>query len=229
MDEKTAAGGKASVLVADDHPIVRDGLVQLISQQTDLECCGEAATQAEVTEKVAALAPALLLLDLRLKDGDGLELIKSLKARFANLRMLVLSQFDEQLYAERALRAGAMGYIMKEQASQEVIAAIRTVLAGSIYVTPAMNARLLRKVVGAKSPGDESSLEQLTDRELQVLQFLGSGSSTREIAARMSLSIKTVETYREHLKHKLALRNADELIYFARDWMEQRHQSPRRR
>lgn len=218
---------KARVLVADDHPIVRDGLAQLINQQSDLECCGQAATQAEVFRVIAAEQPDLLLLDLRLKDGDGLELIKSLKVQHPSLPILVISQFDEQLYAERALRAGALGYVMKEQASKEVIEAMRTVLAGNIYVTPTMNAYLLQKAIGAKASAGETSVDQLTDRELQVLQLLGDGLSTREIAARMSLSVKTVETYREHLKHKLALRNADELMFYARNWAEKKRNPAR--
>jgi DNA-binding NarL/FixJ family response regulator len=215
------------VLVADDHPIVRDGLVQLINQQSDLICCGQAANQMEVFANVAALQPQLLVLDMRLKDSDGLELIKSLKAQYAELPILVLSQFDEELYAERALRAGALGYVMKEQASKEVVDAMRTVLAGKIYVTPAMTARLLQKAITTKAGPADPSLENLTDRELQVLQFLGTGLSTREIAAKMRLSIKTVETYREHLKHKLGLRNAEQLVYYARNWAEKSLGSPR--
>jgi len=215
------------ILVADDHPIVRDGLVQLINQQADLICCGQAATQTEVFAAVNAHRPELLVLDLRLKDGDGLELIKSLKSQYPDLPILVLSQFDEELYAERALRAGAFGYVMKEQASKEVVDAMRTVLAGRIYVTPAMTARLLQKAIATKQPSAEPSAENLTDRELQVLHYLGGGLSTREIAAKMRLSIKTVETYREHLKHKLGLRNAEELVYYARNWAEKNLGSPR--
>lgn len=216
------------VLVADDHPIVRDGLVQLINQQVDLVCCGQAATQPEVFAAVTTLQPELLVLDLRLKDSDGLELIKSLKSQLPELPILVLSQFDEELYAERALRAGALGYVMKEQASKEVLDAMRTVLAGKIYVTPAMTAKLLQKALATKPATAEPSADKLTDRELQVLQCLGTGLSTREIAAQMRLSIKTVETYREHLKHKLGLRNADELVYYARNWAEKNLGSPRR-
>lgn len=215
------------VLVADDHPIVRDGLVQLINQQADLICCAQASTQTEVLAAVTAHRPELLVLDLRLKDGDGLELIKSLKSQHPELPVLVLSQFDEELYAERALRAGALGYVMKEQASKEVVDAMRTVLAGRIYVTSAMTARLLQKVITTRLPSAEPSAENLTDRELQVLHYLGTGLSTREIAAKMRLSIKTVETYREHLKHKLSLRNAEELVYYARNWAEKNLGSPR--
>lgn len=215
------------VLVADDHPIVRDGLVQLINQQADLTCCAQASTQTEVFAAVTAHRPELLVLDLRLKDGDGLELIKSLKSQHPELPVLVLSQFDEELYAERALRAGALGYVMKEQASKEVVEAMRTVLAGRIYVTSTMTARLLQKAITNRLTSAEPSADNLTDRELQVLHCLGTGLSTREIAAKMRLSIKTVETYREHLKHKLNLRNAEELVYYARNWAEKNLGSPR--
>jgi DNA-binding NarL/FixJ family response regulator len=215
------------VLVADDHPIVRDGLVQLINQQADLICCAQASSQTEVFAAVTAHRPELLVLDLRLKDADGLELIKSLKSQHPELPILVLSQFDEELYAERALRAGALGYVMKEQASKEVVDAMRTVLAGRIYVTSAMTARLLKKAITTRPPSAEPSTDNLTDRELQVLHCLGIGLSTREIAAKMRLSIKTVETYREHLKHKLGLRNAEELVYYARNWAEKNLGSPR--
>lgn len=215
------------VLVADDHPIVREGLVQLINQQADLICCAQASTQTEVFAAVTAELAELLVLDLRLRDGDGLELIKSLKSQHPELPILVLSQFDEELYAERALRAGALGYVMKEQASKEVLDAMRTVLAGRIYVTSAMTARLLQKAITTKLPSAEPSAENLTDRELQVLHYLGTGLSTREIAAKMRLSIKTVETYREHLKHKLGLPNAEKLVYYARNWAEKNLGSPR--
>lgn len=225
--EPATSNPRKRVLVADDHPIVRDGLVQLINQQADLMCCGQAATQTEVFAAITSHRPELLVLDLRLKDGDGLELIKSLKSQHPDLPILVLSQFDEELYAERALRAGAFGYVMKEQASKEVVDAMRTVLAGRLYVTQAMTARLLQKAITTKQPFAEPSAENLTDRELQVLNYLGSGISTRDIATKMRLSIKTVETYREHIKHKLGLRNAEELIYYARNWAEKNLGSPR--
>lgn len=228
LDKKTQVSPqKGRVLVADDHPIVRDGLVQLINQQADLICCAEAATQAEVFAAVTSHKPDLLVLDLRLRDGDGLELIKSLKSQHPDLPVLVLSQFDEELYAERALRAGALGYVMKEQASNEVVDAMRMVLKGKIYVTPEMTARLLQKAITSRPATTAPTSENLTDRELQVLQFLGSGLSTREIAEKVRLSVKTVETYREHLKHKLNLRNSEELIYYARSWVEKNMGTPR--
>lgn len=225
--ESAKSIARKRVLVADDHPIVRDGLVQLINQQVDLICCAQADSQTAVFAAVNTHRPELLVLDLRLKDADGLELIKSLKSQHPELPILVLSQFDEELYAERALRAGALGYVMKEQASKEVVDAMRTVLAGRIYVTSTMTARLLQKAITTRPPSTELSTDNLTDRELQVLHCLGIGLSTREIAAKMRLSIKTVETYREHLKHKLGLHNAEELIHYARNWAEKNLGSPR--
>jgi DNA-binding NarL/FixJ family response regulator len=217
---------KARVLVADDHPLVREGLAQVINQQSDLVCCATVATHPEVLAAIVDHKPEILVLDLRLKTGDGLEFIKSLKTQHPQLAVLVLSQFDEALYAERALRAGALGYVMKEQASDEVLVAIRTALGGRIYVTPAMNAQLLHKLLTIKPCSSDPSIEHLTDRELEVLQLLGHGKSTREIAEQIRLSTKTVETYREHLKHKLKLRNAEELVYHARQWVEKNSDLP---
>jgi DNA-binding NarL/FixJ family response regulator len=212
------AAPKARVLVVDDHPMMRGGLIQLINQQIDLICCGEAGTVAEARVAVASLNPDLVMLDLRLKGGDGLELIKSLRSEFAGLRILVLSQYETPHYVERALRAGALGYVVKEQAAEEVLTAMRTVLAGEVYLTRALAARLLHTFVGALPGTPRAGVEQLTDRELQVLHLLGAGMSTREIAAELSLSFKTIETHRENIKRKLGLRGAAELVHYASDW-----------
>jgi DNA-binding NarL/FixJ family response regulator len=209
---------KARVLVVDDHPMMRGGLIQLVNRQSDLTCCGEAGTVAEAQVAVAQLKPDLVLLDLRLKGGDGLELIKSLRSQYAKLRILVLSQFDAPHYAERALRAGALGYVVKEQAAEEVLSAIRTVLAGEVYLTRALAARLLHTFVGTVPGIPRAGVEQLTDRELHVLHLLGSGMSTREVAIELSLSFKTVETHRENIKRKLGLHGAAELIHYASAW-----------
>lgn len=209
---------KARVLVVDDHPMMRDGLMQLINRQIDLTCCGEAATAVETQSAVAMLRPDLVLLDLRLKDGDGLELIKSLRGQFPSLRILVLSQYEAPHYVERALRAGAMGYVVKDQAAEEVLSAIRSVLAGEVYVTRTLAARLLNTFVGT-SPGiARAGVECLTDRELHVLHLLGAGMSTRKIATELCLSFKTIETHRENIKRKLGLRGAAELIHYASEW-----------
>ena len=223
---------KTRILVVDDHPMVRDSLIRLISKERDLMCCGEAGTAAEAQAAVAKHRPDLVILDLRLKSGDGLELIKCLKALRPNLRILILTQYDAPLYAERALRAGALGYLIKDQAADEVLNAIRTVLSGEIYLTRAMAGLMLHKMVGAtgKQPrtGVEQliGVEQLTDRELHVLQLLGAGLSTREIATCLKISFKTIETHRENIKFKLGLQNAAELIHFATNWASQQGSLP---
>jgi len=218
------ANGKAGVLVVDDHPIVCQGLTDLIDSQNDLFCCAGVQDLAKAQEAVIAQKPDVVLLDLRLGQADGLESIKTLISRFENLRIVVIYQFDETVYAERSLRAGAMGYVMKDQATEEVLGAIRTVLAGQVYLSRAMTSRVLQTNFNGKSNPRAASVEKLTDRELHVLQLLGVGISTRKIAGQMNLSVKTVETYREHLKHKLGLSNSTELVHYATHWVEQRSQ-----
>lgn len=211
---------KAKILLVDDHPLVLTGLAQIVNSQSDLITCAEASTPAETISAVATHHPDLVVLDLRLKGGDGLELIKALKAQFAALRILVLSQFDEALYAERCLRAGAQGYLMKDQATAELLGAIRTVLKGEVYLNRTMANRLLQKTFASQPLPRAARVEKLTDRELQVLLLLGTGMGTRKIASQLNLSVKTVETYREHLKQKLDLPGATELIHFATHWVE---------
>lgn len=214
---------KTCVFVVDDHPLVRNGLAQIINQQSDMICGAEASDPVEALKFFRRESPEIILLDLRLKNYDGLEFIKSLKSLHPSVRILVLSQFDEELYAERALRAGAQGYIMKDRATEEVLDAIRTVRAGDIYLTRAMTNRLLQKTLSTRLPRN-NDVEKLTDRELHVLQLLGTGMSTREISKQLKLSVKTIETYREHLKHKLDLDSAAALVQYATQWVEK--QSP---
>jgi len=215
------SSAKARILIVDDHPMVRDGLIRLITQHADLACCGEAGTVSETMAAVAAQKPDLIILDLRLKGGDGLDLIKSLLAQQPELRILILSQYEAPLYAERALRAGAIGYVVKEQAAEEILSAIRTVLAGEVYLTRGMAALLLHKFVGNPKASHRNGAEQLTDRELHVLHLLGAGLSTREIAGELKLSFKTIETHRENIKRKLGLQNATALIHYATQWSRQ--------
>lgn len=203
----------------DDHPLIREALSSAINRQSDFICCGQADNAAEAQRTIQEMLPDLILLDLWLDGGDGLELIKVLKARFPAVRILILSQFDEALYAERVLRAGALGYVMKEQPSREILAAMRTVLSGQIYVSPVIAARMLHKMTENRREGKDGNIENLTDRELQVLQLLGAGMSTRKIAEELTLSFKTVETHRENIKRKLGLRDAVELIRFAAEWV----------
>lgn len=218
----TPLSHKTRVMIVDDHPMVREGLARLIGQQPDLVCCGEAATVAETQILVGKLNPDLVILDLRLKNADGLDLIKTLRSQFPSLRILILSQYEAPLYVERALRAGALGYVVKEQAADEVLTAIRTVLGGEVYLTRSMAGLLLHKFVGASSKKPtHAGIEDLTDRELHVLQLLGAGLSTREIAGELKVSFKTIETHRENIKRKLGLRGAAELVHYAVEWARQ--------
>jgi DNA-binding NarL/FixJ family response regulator len=211
---------KQRVLVAEDHPVVRHAVAQLINQQADLVSCGTAESVCELSAAVRAEHPDLLLLDLGLKDGNALPHIPALHEEFPALRILVLSQYDENLYAEPALQGGARGYIMKEVASEEVLNAIRSVLRGETYLSPKLSARLPNKYVGIKSPAIIPALEHLSPRELEILQLLGAGLGTREVAEQLGLSIKTVETYREKLKAKLELNTGEELLRWASLWVE---------
>jgi DNA-binding NarL/FixJ family response regulator len=207
-------GGRQRVLLVDDHPLVRSGLMEMINRTGDLLCCGEAGNMTEAQKAVAELKPDLVLLDLRLHNGDGLELVKIFKARFPSLKMLILSQLDEMTYAERVLRAGAMGYVMKENATREVLSAIRTVLAGEIIASEKIKLLAVRRMAGAKN----NAVEKLTDRELQILQLLGRGFGTKKISAALCLSDKTIQTHRERIKCKLELPNAASLVHFATAW-----------
>lgn len=212
---------KVRILVVDDHPMIRDGVKRLINGQSDLDCCGEAASESEALAAMERLKADLVILDLRLGTSDGFELIKTLKVQHPALRILVLSQYDSQLCVERALRAGAMGYVVKEQAAEEILTAVRTVLAGQIYLTRAMAAIILHHFVGAGQGTNCAGFEQLTDRELHVLQLLGAGMSTRQIAAEVKRSFKTIETHRENIKRKLGIHNSDELVHYASQWAQQ--------
>ena len=216
-----APKAKTRVFVADDHPFIRVGLTHLINKEADMTVCGEAETIAAVRSGLEKSQPDVLLTDLCLGDGDGLELIKSLKAQFPKLPILVLSQQEEPLFAERTLRAGASGFIMKERATQDVLEGIRTVLAGDLFVSRKVAALAMRKLVGGGSdPAAKGGTEVsgLSDRELQVFRLLGAGKGTKDIAEALKLSPKTVETYRENIKHKLDLPNATALIHRATEW-----------
>ena len=213
----TTIPGKTRVLVADDHPMMRDSLVRLLEQQPDMCCCAEAGTVGETQEKIGQCRPDMVIMDLRLRNGDGIELIKSLKAQQPALPILVFSQHDSSVYAERSLRAGAMGYVTKDHAAEDLLEAIRTVASGRIYLTRGLAALLLHRFVGtpAKKGGDA---QILTDRELHVLELLGTGLSPREAATALNISFKTVETHRENIKRKLGLHTATALTHYAVEW-----------
>jgi DNA-binding NarL/FixJ family response regulator len=209
-----ARAGKARVLVVEDHPIVRLGLCQLINAEPDLEACGEAAGAQEALERLEECSPDAAVVDVALNGRNGIELVKDLKARRRDLPVLVLSMYDESLYAERALRAGAMGYVMKEEAASQVLAALRRVLNGHVYLSDRLSSTMVRRVLDGTAAGG-SPLEQLSDRELEVFQLIARGLPMREIARRLHRSVKTVETHREHLKAKLGLKSSGELLRYA--------------
>lgn len=210
-----AGPAKRRIFIVDDHPIVRQGLVQLINKEQDLAVIGEGEDVYESLRAIRAAAPDLCLVDVSLKGGDGLELLKELKAFNGDLAVLILSMHDEKLYAERALRAGARGYIMKQEPPQTLIDAVRSVLAGEIYVSPKMGVTLLHRMVGNKGAADRTPMDSLTDRELEIFRMIGAGMRVREIADKLILSTKTIEAHREHIKEKLGFKTSAELLRFA--------------
>ena len=209
---------KATVLLVDDHPIVRQGLTQLINQEPDLAVCGHAADANSAFHAIATYRPDIVILDISLDGPDGLSVLKDIRLSDAALPVLILSMHDESLYAERALRAGANGYIMKQEATERVLEAIRRIRGGEVYVSDRIAKRLLRQVVSSPAPG-KSPMEALTDRELAVFRLIGKGRGTREIADELHVSVKTVETYQAHIKEKLSLKNARELVQHAFQWV----------
>jgi DNA-binding NarL/FixJ family response regulator len=206
---------KVKVLLVDDHPVVRQGLARLINDEADLCVCGEADSVAVALEMIAKLEPDLAVIDISMGGTDGIELIKELKATRPGLLALVLSMHDESLYAERVLRAGAKGYVTKQEAAEKVLTAIRKVLAGEVYVSERIASRLLKAVAGSRQDAAQSPLDRLSDRELQVFRLIGGGMSVREIADKLFLSVKTIETHREHIKEKLNLKSSSELLRYA--------------
>jgi DNA-binding NarL/FixJ family response regulator len=219
MTPNRQAERKSRIIVVEDHPLLCAGLMQLIGSQPDLACAGVADNTSDAKRLVERGKPDLMLLDLRLKGGDPLELIKSLRVEHPKVKVLVLSQYDELIFAERALRAGASGYIMKENATNEVMRAVRKVLAGELYFSDRVAAAVVQRTLREKPSGSRVGVESLSDREMQVFQLLGGSYSAREIAEQFHLSRKTVETHCEKIKHKLSLHNVAELKQFARKWV----------
>ncbi len=210
--------GKTRVILVDDHPIVRQGLAQLINREPDLTVCGEADTAHAALALLNTVKPDLAIIDVSLEDRSGIELLKDMTLRFPKLPVLLLSMYHESLYAERALHAGARGYIMKQEAPDRVLTAIRTILAGEVYLSEKMGARMLRNLSDRRSGAETSPIERLSDRELEVFRRIGQGFSTSEIAEQLFLSARTVETHREHIKDKLKLPNKGELLRYAVKW-----------
>lgn len=222
MNAITQTERKSQVVVVEDHPVLCDGLKQLINSQPDLACVGAADNTSDAKSLAEKFKPDLMILDLRLKGGDGLDFIKALRVEHPEVKVLVLSQYDELLFAERTLRAGAAGYIMKENATDEVLRAVRKVLAGELYFSERVAAAVVQRALREKPVMSRNGVERLSDREMQVFQLLGAAYSPREIAEQFHLSRKTVETHCEKIKHKLNFQTAAELKRFARQWAAER-------
>lgn len=210
--------GKRKILLVDDHPIVRQGLTEMINSEKDLTVCGTADDLHQALDQIAALNPDLVVVDISLKGSNGIELLKNIKVRHPKMRVLMLSMHDESLYAIRALRAGASGYIMKQEATDKVLTALRQVLKGEVYLSESMEKRMMRQWVGGRAIRSGSPIEDLSDRELEVFGLIGQGHGTRQIAEELHLSIKTIESHRAHIKEKLNLKNAAELVQHAIQW-----------
>jgi DNA-binding NarL/FixJ family response regulator len=205
------------VFLVDDHPLVRRGLADLLDREPDIEVCGEASDVAEALREIEGKNPDLVVIDLTLKGGHGIDLIEKIKAKDERIRMLVSSMHDEMLFAERVLRAGAMGYVTKQEPPETLLSAIRQILRGEVYLSSKMTSRLLHQVVGGVLPA-ESPLQSLSNREIEVFEMIGQGLTTMQIARRLELSPKTVETHREKIKQKLNLKNSAELSRRAVQW-----------
>jgi DNA-binding NarL/FixJ family response regulator len=211
---------KKKILIVDDHSLVRRGLTALIESEPDLEVCGEAANRREALDAIGQSQPDLVIVDLALGDDDGLDLVKAMKVHHLEVPSLVLSMHDESVYAERSLRAGALGYVTKQQLDDTVLVAIRRLLAGEMYLSNKLEGRLAAKYVGGRTLETDSPLDALSDRELQVFRLIGQGRTTREIAGTLKLSIKTIESHREHIKQKLGIHSSAELAQRATQWVE---------
>lgn len=204
-----------SVLIVDDHPIVRQGLIQLINAESDLDVCGDAASVDEALDLLETAEPNVVILDLSLPDSDGLELLKKIRKENRHLPVLVLSMHDESMYAERLLSAGANGYIMKQAAADQLLIALRRVLAGGVYVSEGLGALMIERISGDGRRATANPIERLSNRELQVLNLIGQGRTTREVAETLNLSVKTVESHRQRIKKKLNLQTSAQLVKFA--------------
>ncbi|QDU49127.1 response regulator [Gimesia panareensis] len=211
--------GKTRIMIVDDHPIVREGYSRLIEREDNLQVCAEADSKAEALKQIMNDPPDLVIIDISLKDGSGLELIKDIKAQFKQIKMLTVSMHDENLFAERCIRAGALGFVNKQQAPEQLVTAIHRVLSGKVFLSSEITERMICRSIGSENYSEQSPIETLSDRELEVFEQIGLGETTRQIAQKLNLSPKTVETYRENIKHKLNLDNATELIRNAIQWV----------
>lgn len=219
-------GRKARILLVDDHPIVRQGLALMLSAEPDIEVCGQAKDVAEALQMITDTNPDLVVADLSLSGLSGLDLVKEIKTKHSQLPSLILSMHDETVQAERALRAGARGFVMKQEATGTIITAIRQVLAGHIYLSDRMSSKLLGKLAGGAGGGTASPIERLSDREFQVFTLIGQGIGPRAIAEKLGLSVKTVEAHRENIKAKLGLGSGNELIRYAMQYLMDQQANP---
>ena len=209
---------KKRIMVVDDHPIVRQGLALMINRESDLVVCGEAEDAMGAMHVLASSHPDILIVDISLNGPDGIDLLKNIRVSHPTLPVLILSMHDEMVYAERALRAGANGYIMKQEATENVLVAVRRILTGEIYVSTRIANQMLRHYITGSGTLRNSSIADLSDRELEVFRLIGEGHGTRQIAEELHLSVKTVESYQAHIKDKLSLRSARELMQRAIQW-----------
>ncbi|MFT3781938.1 MAG: response regulator transcription factor [Nibricoccus sp.] len=216
---RPVAGTQHKIFLVEDHPVTRAGLSALISRESDLTVCGETDDAPSAISMISTLRPNMVVTDIALKSSNGIEMIKNILALVPNLSILAMSMHDERVYAERALRAGAKGYIMKKEATETIVPAIRTILGGGIYLSERMRGKLLSGLLGRRKKEETVfPLETLSDREVEVFQLIGNGFTTKEIARRLKLSPKTIDSYREHLKIKLGLSNGAELLRHAIRW-----------
>lgn len=220
MKAKPSGKSKKRILIVDDHPMMREGLSQLIGQESDLEVCGQTGNAREGLDLVNRLKPDLVLVDISLPGKNGLELIKDIQALRTGTAVLVISMHDESLYAERVLRAGGRGYVMKQEGGKKLMEAMRQVLNGKIFVSDKMSAKILEIFSGNRPDSAAQPVQCLTDREFEVFQFIGQGLAVREIAEKLHLSVKTVEVHRTNIKQKLKLKSVAELLRYAVRWVE---------
>jgi len=218
--DSEAKDNRKRILLVDDHAVVRFGIAQLINRQSDLVVCGEEEDARKALDAIIRLKADLIIADLSLKDSSGLELIRNIKAQFPALPILVVSIHDETVYAEIAFRAGALGYLMKQEALEKIVTAIRRVLAGSVYVSDALGAKMLQNQVRGQTDVQQPAIKSLSDREVEVFHLIGQWKKTKEIAGELHLSVKTVEYYREQIKRKLNLKDASELTQYATAWVQ---------
>lgn len=218
-DATAVSTAKARVLLVDDHPITRQGMRALVNQQLNLEVCGEADNASQAIELVASLQPDVVVADISMPETNGIELTKKLREMAPNLPILIVSMHEETLYAERAIRAGAMGYVMKQEVGEKVATALQHLLRGEMYLSGPMKQKMLHRFVNKRGDRAEFAIDTLSGREMEVFRLIGNGFSTRQIAAQLGLSAKTIDSYREHLKFKLGLDNGADLMRHAIEYV----------